>query len=367
MPRSGNALAMHETRSNPRTAATQLGCVLLECLAERLRLSIWQTPSGRSRRWVKRKDTNIPAPLYARLTILALLVVLAGTLAWYGLRAAVHRATHSEAPRIAQTASLAHLAANNTPAWQSDALASIENGIHQAQSGNITAAEVAMDRAGSMIESARVAAQSAPPDFFETASRSLDTALQTHPENTRLFEHITTARVDLAQLRSAEAVAPASGAEGTARTGVASTSSQPIAGATDNSARGPLTEKVLTIASPREIAANHLLGPTELGGDTIDATLMPETIEILLPPSSRLFIDNVRVHDITLKGAAQTLDGIHWKNVTFVGTRLRYESGELDLQNVHFLGCTFGLPMDPRGARLANAIALGQASLTIVE
>jgi hypothetical protein len=108
-----------------------------------------------------------------------------------------------------------------------------------------------------------------------------------------------------------------------------------------------------------------VLDPSSLGGDTIDATLMPETLEILLPPSTRLFVDNVRVQNLTIEGASQTLDGIHWKNVTFVGTRLRYESGELDLQNVHFVRCTFGLPTDQRGARLANAIALGRSSITI--
>jgi hypothetical protein len=48
-----------------------------------------------------------------------------------------------------------------------------------------------------------------------------------------------------------------------------------------------------------------------------------------------------------------------------VGTRLRYESGELDLQNVHFVRCRFGFSSDERGARLANAIALGQTSISI--
>jgi hypothetical protein len=74
---------------------------------------------------------------------------------------------------------------------------------------------------------------------------------------------------------------------------------------------------------PRSIAANHVFDPSVAGGVWIDATLTAQSEEILLPPASRLLVDNVRVKDLTIEGAAQTLDGIHWKNVTFVGTRVR--------------------------------------------
>lgn len=328
-------------------------------------MGIWKTPSGRSRRWVKRKDTNIPAPLYARLTIVVLSIVLVATLAWYGARSVWHKVTHPQPTAVAQAASRPD--SSDTSAWQTDVVASIEGGIHASQGGNITAAEVAVDRAGSMIEAARVDSQDAPPGFFETVSGSLDRALQTHPENGRLFEHVTAARVDLAQLRSARMGSPTASMESPAAGAADSPSEKPASDKRDLALTPSVNAKAVTVSAPREIAANHLLNPAELGADTIDATLMPETVEILLPPSARLFLDNVRVQNLTIKGASQTIDGIHWKNVTFIGTRLRYESGELDLQNVHFLNCTFGVPMDQRGARLANAIALGQTSLTIVE
>jgi hypothetical protein len=51
--------------------------------------------------------------------------------------------------------------------------------------------------------------------------------------------------------------------------------------------------------------------------------------------------------------------------VTFVGTRLRYEGGEVSLQNVRFTNCTFGFSTNDRGARLADAIALGQRSFVM--
>jgi hypothetical protein len=250
--------------------------------------------------------------------------------------------------------------------WQNDALASLESGAREAQAGNITAAEVAVDRAASMIEAARVASRSTSADFFDVASGSLDRVLQPHFEDERLFEHVTTARTDLAQLRSALSAGPAAPESNAAAT--AGRSSVPASDRDTRAGASPFVHNAsggIAIGSPRGVASNTVLDPSALGGDTIDATLMPETLEILLPPSTRLFVDNVRVQNLTIEGASQTLDGIHWKNVTFVGTRLRYESGELDLQNVHFVRCTFGLPTDQRGARLANAIALGQSSITI--
>jgi hypothetical protein len=330
-------------------------------------LTIWETPSGSSRRWAKRKDTSVPAPLYARLAIVALLVALAATLVWHGLRLVFDRGGISGGAPTAEAKSPAPAA--GVALWQNDALASLESGAREAQAGNITAAEVAVDRAASMIEAARVASRTTSSDFFDVASGSLDRVLEPHPENERLFEHVTTARTDLAQLRSALSAGPAapeSNAAATAgRSSVPASDTDTRAGAPPSVHSASATGAGIAIGSPRGVASNTVLDPSSLGGDTIDATLMPETLEILLPPSTRLFVDNVRVQNLTIEGASQTLDGIHWKNVTFIGTRLRYESGELDLQNVHFVRCTFGLPTDQRGARLANAIALGRSSITI--
>ena len=108
-----------------------------------------------------------------------------------------------------------------------------------------------------------------------------------------------------------------------------------------------------------------MLDAATANGNYVDATLMPETAEIILPPATRIFADDVRVQGLTFEGASQTLDGIHWKNVTFINTRLRYEGGQVSLNNVRFVRCTFGFSSDERGARLASAIALGQTSFVI--
>jgi len=328
-------------------------------------LNVWGTSSGRTRRWQRRRDFRVPVPLYVRLTVLTLSVTLGGTLAWHGARLALHPRGRSlgtpdrlpPGPASPDSAVLE---------WQRDALESIETGVREANKGNITAAEVAVDRAGSDIEEARVQAHAPTPDFFEVASAALDRVLQQQPENARLFEHATIARIDLAQLRST--VSGPSHLHASASTPDPSENKSTAGSSTAGSGSvGPVASerRSLVIAAPREIAANHALNPEALGSDSIDATLMPQTAEILLPPSTRLFVDNVRVENLRLEGASQTLDGIHWKNVTFVGTRLRYESGELDLRDVRFIRCTFGFTADERGSRLANAIALGQTSLVI--
>ena len=329
-------------------------------------MSIWGTPSGRVRRWGRRRHFRVPVPLYARLAILAASVAVGGALAWHTAEVAL-RPRSSDGSHNAGAAGSA-AATPSQPPWQRDALDSMEDGIRSATAGNITAAEVAVDRAGSVIEAARVQMQPVDADFFEIANSKLDLVLRQNPDNSRLLEHVTMARVNLAQLRSAVEGAHGSGASSqtssATRTAGAVEETEPVAAAPGSSSSASGARKI-TIAAPKEIEANHILDPQTLGGDTIDATLMPDTAEILLPPSSRLFVDNVRVEDLTLEGASQTLDGIHWKNVIFVGTRLRYEGGELDLRNVRFIRCTFGLTTDERGARLANAIALGQTSIVI--
>ena len=77
---------------------------------------------------------------------------------------------------------------------------------------------------------------------------------------------------------------------------------------------------------PRSLPANFTLNPGTLGRSYLDATFMPGTSEILLPPAQRSLDDNVRVENLTIAGGAQTLDGIRWSNVTFVRTRPRERS-----------------------------------------
>ncbi len=113
--------------------------------------------------------------------------------------------------------------------------------------------------------------------------------------------------------------------------------------------RGEQAAGRVSIAAPREIAANSTLNPRSLGGDYLDATRMTGGGEILVLPAQGSSDENVRVENLTIAGGSQRLDAIHWTNVTFVGTEVRYEKGPLDLENVHFVRCTFSFAPDVGG------------------
>jgi hypothetical protein len=273
-------------------------------------------------------------PGWARLVVTILCAALLGTIVWERTARLLRPGSNPSAKNrgaAGATAQSAHVE------WQDETSSSLEDAAREATAGNITQAEVAVDRAAAFVTAARFKSQSAAPGFFEATVNQLDRIVAIHPENERLSEHAALMRIELAQFRSSLETPPPEASDANR----------------------------IAIGAPRAIARDAMLDPKSLGGSELDATVMPSSAEILEPPFSRLFVDNVRIENLTLAGAAQTLDGMHWKNVTFVGTRLRYEGGEVDLHNVHFVRCTFGFTTDERGVRLANAIALGQTSLVI--
>jgi hypothetical protein len=314
------------------------------------------TTHHRWRRRSRRRRTTDSA-FYARLAAIGVVLVLAGWSAWRGFDFVMHRFVE---PAPSQAAAVrSGLTHRSTPPWQSDVLESLGTAASQVQAGKIMEGEMAVDRGAALIEAATVSSRQASDDFFEMASAGLDGVIRIDPQNSRLLEHVTLARIELAQLRSHLSGSLDAGD---------SPANNPAAFRGAAGPPGPAAKPAeghIAFGEPRSLAADHVFGPQQAGGDWLDARNMADSEEILLPPSSRLLVDNVRVGDLTIEGAAQTLDGIHWKNVTFIETRIRYEGGEVDLRNVHFVRCTFGFSADGPGSRLANTIALGQASIVI--
>jgi hypothetical protein len=268
-------------------------------------------------------------------------IVLMGRLAWQGVKYLRRSPTAPAALTQSSTSGVAGGIPNGGSAaldpWLRDTLAALDEAAQSAEAGNLSEAEANADRAGSILVTMRLSSREAPPDFFAAAVAALDRTSGASPANALLVEHVTKTRVELAELRSSTIVPPIS---------------------PDPTAR-------LSLSGPRQVAAGQTLNPASVGDDYLDATLMADAVEMLMPPISRSFADRVSVENLTLAGAAQTLDGIHWRGVTFINTHLRYEGGPLDLQNVRFARCRFGFIANERGARLANAIALGQTSITI--
>jgi CBS domain-containing protein len=325
------------------------------------------------------------------LTIFALLMIgLGGVMAWQ----AVEYFTHAYARRAV---SAPPVAAPNPglrgAAWERGVLAAFDQAAQQVKSGDVTTAEMDVDQAVAEMEEARVRRKPIVGDFISRAIVKLDAILAAQPSSAaasapadendaagspqpampdlsagRLAGHVTDARVELAAIRSAQNPIPPGtvlASDAAAQAGNAAAATANLPAPAETSAKLNLPEGHVVPDGPRELAANQTLDPSSLGGNFLDASLFPDTSEILLPPESRQLSDNVRVENLTIAGASQTLDGIHWRNVTFIGTRLRYEDGPLDLHNVKFIHCTFGFPSDARGASLATAIALGQTTFTI--
>ncbi len=374
------------------------------------------SPSGRVRHWERRRARST-APWFVRplviLLAFALMIVLAFRGVQYALRGR-HGSARANVAAYEDTTYARHTPTNPAtgiiPGWQRDVIVALDEAQRHASEGDATETNVAVDRAASIVIVARLRSQPTPPDFFDDALAKLDQILAAYHTNSRLTAHVTDARIALAELRSSiepvppgtpsslnidellvatatGAAAPPSSAE--ARSSAPSSANQPPAGSSSsapasnsnsatnsspssNSASANNSVPANNVApgqvfvgAPRILAIGALLNPATLGGNLLDATSMPSGAEILEPPMSRIFADNVHVENLTIAGAAQTLDGIHWKNVTFIGTHLRYEGGEVDLHDVRFIHCMFGFPSDDRGGRLATAIARGQTTVVI--
>ena len=88
---------------------------------------------------------------------------------------------------------------------------------------------------------------------------------------------------------------------------------------------------------------NHLImhRGSKISGGYIDIQNVKDDFILFDSSSTAKLTDNVNIIGTVFSGGHQTLDGFHWINATFVGTHIRYRGGELDLDHVTFIGCTF--------------------------
>lgn len=100
-------------------------------------------------------------------------------------------------------------------------------------------------------------------------------------------------------------------------------------------------------------------------GAVVDGSAIPTGTDLLQTSSGSLAKNGASISGLTLDGVTQTLDGVEWKDVTFVNSRIRYHGGDLKLDNVHFVHCTFEVPESDRGAQLAGYATLEGSPLNI--
>ncbi len=100
-------------------------------------------------------------------------------------------------------------------------------------------------------------------------------------------------------------------------------------------------------------------------GAVVDGSAIPTGTDLLQTSSGSLAKNGASISGLTLDGVTQTLDGVEWKDVVFVNSRVRYRGGDLKLDNVRFVHCTFEVPESSRGAQLADYATLESGALNI--
>jgi hypothetical protein len=107
-------------------------------------------------------------------------------------------------------------------------------------------------------------------------------------------------------------------------------------------------------------------------GTPVQTSTVIENLEFDLNPGNSV-IENafppeevaVTLRNIKVVGGYQTLDGMGWQDVTFIGTAIRYYGGPVELKNVRFINCTFLSPPVPTATQFLDYAALGLTNLSI--
>lgn len=99
--------------------------------------------------------------------------------------------------------------------------------------------------------------------------------------------------------------------------------------------------------------------------NAINGIAIPPGTDLLQVPGTRFSENRMSIQALTLFNVTQTLDGIEWKNVVFFNAHIKYGGGDLILENVRFVNCTFDVPVDMRGAEFADYVALEENRLKI--
>lgn len=143
----------------------------------------------------------------------------------------------------------------------------------------------------------------------------------------------------------------------------------------------PTKEVALKIPSGASVTPEAMSGPAvyhvtqqlslkpqtslQAPGAVVDGSALPAGMDLLQIGSTSLAKNGDSVSGLTLSDVTQTLDGVEWKDVVFVNSTIRYRGGDLKLENVRFVNCTFQVPESNRGSQLADYATLESGTLNI--
>jgi len=280
-----------------------------------------EEPLGGLAGWVARK---LGVPPWGQVLILALVFLLLafGSVLWSG---------YSRLNKIESAVWV--LASQQSPQSRDLVRDLLSQARKDAVSGNVDQAVAATQLAVAYVSSAKKERIPAPAEYFGELLDSLDATNLAHGRQD-LVQASFGARVALAEYRSALYTSP----------------------------QLPSVQKAVRNTSV--IPPPDRVDPVSISGTVLRSNLPPGA-DFLSVSSPRLLSRNISVGGITFVGGSQTLDGIHWVNVTFVNTFVRYEGGEAELRNVRFVNCTFQFAGGPGGTALANYVVLEMPTVVV--
>jgi hypothetical protein len=214
----------------------------------------------------------------------------------------------------------------------------VEQSKEAVSAGKVSNAVSDIQTATTFITSARRSKVKIEPGYFQDVAHQLQ-ALSSTPQ---LADAVHTAKLELAGYRSTLQ------------------DSRPPTFDQENS------PKALTTVV--DVNSQEYIDIVEKGHRAV--VLQSPNMEFALMDSPRSLSRDIEVKNFFIlgdaEGANQTLDGIHWKNVTFENMRIKYQGGEVELKNVRFVNCTFDFVSGPNGSRLVDYALLNNPNpLTI--
>jgi hypothetical protein len=214
---------------------------------------------------------------------------------------------------------------------------------------NLPMAKKSIEIATQLTRSLREDKRPAPPEFFQGAFESASQSKQ--PElKTATFG----AQLQLAEYRSALQKPPS----------ISSSAARiPVGPKTEPGDFGNGTG-VYGFRESLKLERNIGVGSN---GAVFDASAIPEGASLFVAPSASAALNKITVFGIVVLARTQKLDGISWKDVTFVNTHILYGGGDVNLQNVKFINCTFETQPTDHGERLLQYAAVSENSLSIGE
>jgi len=261
---------------------------------------------------------------------------------------AVHILADSQGEKTRTMVDEALTISQNAAASSAEMLGNIKGYLDSGD--KVRAAEVAYN-AHELLMTAKENKSPVPPGYFASTIALLNNMPET--TDTDISSRLLSARVALAEYHSALQAGPELPAKEVA---LKVRSGESIAA------------EAMSPGSVYRVSSQLTLVPKtawQAPGAVVDGSAIPSGTDIVQTRGGSLAQNADSISGLTLNGVTQTLDGIEWKDVTFVNSRVRYRGGDLKLENVHFVHCTFEVPVNTRGAQLADYATLESGALKI--